>query len=37
VAQGYECGIGLDEFRDLEEGDVIECVTQQTVARARGA
>jgi len=34
VAQGFECGIGLSSFTDLEEGDVIECFTSQTVSRA---
>ena len=24
VAQGYECGIGLDRFNDIKEGDVLE-------------
>ena len=24
VAQGYECGIGLEKFADLKEGDVLE-------------
>ncbi len=24
VAQGYECGIGIDGYQDLREGDVIE-------------
>ncbi len=24
VAQGYECGIGLDKFADIKEGDVFE-------------
>ena len=37
VAQGYECGIGLDGYHDLAEGDVIECVTQQMVSRASSA
>ena len=31
----YECGIGLANFHDLEEGDIIECFTSQTVSRAR--
>ena len=31
VQQNYECGIGLANFHDLEEGDVIECFTSQTV------
>jgi translation initiation factor IF-2 len=37
VATGYECGIGLDEFNDIEEGDIIECFTQQTVSRVVSA
>ena len=24
VAQGYECGIGLEKFQDIKEGDVLE-------------
>ena len=24
VAQGYECGIGLEKFSDIKEGDVFE-------------
>ena len=24
VAQGYECGIGLDKFNDVKEGDIFE-------------
>jgi len=24
VAQGYECGIGLEKFADIKEGDVFE-------------
>ena len=24
VAQGYECGIGLERFNDIKEGDVLE-------------
>ena len=34
VATNFECGIGLADFHELEEGDVIECFTQQTVSRA---
>ena len=33
----YECGIGLANFHDLEEGDIIECFTSQTVSRAPSA
>jgi translation initiation factor IF-2 len=36
VATNYECGIGLANFHDLEEGDVIECYTSQTVSRVAG-
>ena len=25
VATGYECGIGLERFADLKEGDILEC------------
>jgi translation initiation factor IF-2 len=34
VLANYECGIGLANFHDLEEGDIIECFTSQTVTRA---
>jgi translation initiation factor IF-2 len=37
VQQNYECGIGLANFHDLEEGDIIECFTTQTVSRAATA
>jgi translation initiation factor IF-2 len=37
VQQNYECGIGLAGFNDLEEGDIIECFTQQTVSRVASA
>jgi translation initiation factor IF-2 len=32
VASGLECGIGLDGFNDLKEGDVIECFEIQEVS-----
>lgn len=31
VAQGYECGITLDHFSDLKEGDIIEAFIMETV------
>ncbi len=31
VKQGYECGIGIDEFNDLKEGDVIEFFVMEKV------
>ena len=34
VQANYECGIGLASFHDIEEGDIIECFTTQTVSRA---
>jgi translation initiation factor IF-2 len=33
VAANLECGIGLANFHDIQEGDVIECFTSQTVSR----
>ena len=33
VAAGYECGIGLDGFQDVKEGDIIQAFEIQEVAR----
>ena len=33
VAQGFECGIGLDNFRDIKDGDIIEAFEVREVAR----
>lgn len=33
VAQGYECGIGVEKFNDLKEGDVLEAFRMEEVAR----
>ncbi|WP_240762499.1 translation initiation factor IF-2 [Paenibacillus thalictri] len=33
VAQGYECGISLDKFNDIKEGDIIEAFVMETVER----
>ena len=33
VASGFECGIGLDNYRDIKEGDVIEAYEVREVAR----
>jgi len=33
VAANFECGIGLASFNDIQEGDIIECFTSQTVSR----
>jgi len=27
IRRGEECGLGLDSFDDIREGDVIECFT----------
>jgi translation initiation factor IF-2 len=33
VASGFECGIGLENFRDIKEGDVLESYALREVAR----
>ncbi|MFD0587540.1 translation initiation factor IF-2 [Paenibacillus sp. GCM10027627] len=33
VSQGYECGITLERFSDIKEGDVIEAFVMETVER----
>ncbi|WP_353853150.1 translation initiation factor IF-2 [Dehalobacter restrictus] len=33
VAEGYECGIGLKNFNDLKEGDILEAFTMEEVKR----
>jgi len=33
VVSGFECGIGIDGFNDIKEGDVIEAYTREAVAR----
>jgi len=33
VATGYECGIGLENFYDIEEGDVLECYEIEEIKR----
>jgi translation initiation factor IF-2 len=34
VRDGYECGIGLENFQDLKEGDIIEAYEVEEVARS---
>ncbi len=34
VERNFECGIGLANYHDLVEGDVIECFSQKSVSRA---
>ena len=31
VAEGYECGVGLENYNDLKENDMIECFIQKEV------
>ncbi|KGE17483.1 translation initiation factor IF-2 [Paenibacillus wynnii] len=33
VAQGYECGITLERYNDVKEGDIIEAFIMETVER----
>lgn len=31
VNSGYECGIGIERFNDIKEGDIIECYTIEEI------
>jgi translation initiation factor IF-2 len=33
VAQGYECGIGLERFGDIKEGDILEASIMEEIER----
>jgi translation initiation factor IF-2 len=33
VKEGFECGIGIENFNDVKVGDVIECYRTESVAR----
>ena len=33
VAKGYECGLGIEKFNDLKEGDIIESFTMEAIKR----
>ena len=33
VATGYECGLGIDNFNDLKEGDIIEAYEMKQIER----
>ena len=37
VAQGFECGIGIENFNDVKVGDVIEAFVKEEVARELSA
>jgi len=32
IREGFECGIGMKDFNDFEEGDILVCFTEETVA-----
>ena len=34
VQSGFECGVGLSDFQDLKEGDIIETFEEREIARA---
>ena len=31
VASGYECGVGLEKFNDIKEGDILEAFIMEEV------
>ena len=31
VSEGYECGVGLENYSDIKEGDVIECFLMEQI------
>ena len=33
VREGFECGIGIENFNDIKVGDVFECYRTEEVAR----
>ena len=33
VAQGYECGVGLEKFNDIKEGDILEAFIMEEIER----
>jgi translation initiation factor IF-2 len=33
VAEGFECGIGIENFNDVKVGDVIEAYMKEEIAR----
>jgi len=34
VRDGYECGIGLENYQDLKDGDLVEAYEVEEVARS---
>ncbi len=33
VLQGFECGIGLEKFNDIKEGDILEAYMMEEIER----
>lgn len=33
VQQGFECGIGIEKFNDIKEGDIIEAYQMEEIPR----
>ena len=33
MRDGFECGIGLSDFQDLKQGDLIETYEEREIAR----
>jgi translation initiation factor IF-2 len=33
VAEGYECGVGLEKFNDIKEGDILEAFVMEEVEK----
>jgi translation initiation factor IF-2 len=33
MKKGYECGIGIESFKDIQEGDIIEAFKTELEAR----
>ena len=33
VAKGYECGIQIEDFNDIQEGDILECYVMEEIKR----
>jgi translation initiation factor IF-2 len=34
VASGYECGIGIENYNDIKEGDIVEAFVQEEIPRS---
>lgn len=33
VASGYECGLSIEKFNDIKEGDIVECFAMEAIQR----